>query len=445
MTPITIVGAGLAGCETAYYLARHNVPVTLIEMKPHSKSPAHQLDTFAELVCSNSLRGDRLENAAGLLKAEMRRLGSLILSTADSHKVPAGGALAVDRVPFSEAITKTIASHPNINVQYAELTSLPTDGMTVIATGPLTTDTLAQVIKDTLGTAFLSFYDAAAPILSSDSIDGELSYIGDRYGRGDGDYINCPMDKEQYLAFRQALAEAKQAPVHGFEDTKVFEGCMPVEVLARRGVDTLRYGPLRPIGLRDPRTDKGAYAVAQLRRDNDAGTLLNLVGFQNHLTFEEQRRVFRMIPALHDAEFLRYGVMHRNTFINAPQLLTNEYCLTKDNRFYFAGQITGVEGYVESAASGLSVGMAILNRLQGKKAISFPDTTAMGALSRHVSQSIALDYQPMNINFGLFPPLADAPRQKQERYKALSERALQDLEDWMPSHLREGALDESHN
>ena len=421
---VTVVGAGLAGCECACTLARYGIPVTLIEMKPHKKTPAHQSDNLCELVCSNSLRGDRLENAAGLLKAEMRLLGSVVLEAADASRVAAGGALAVDRQQFERYVTERVRAL--VEVVPREVTHIPKDRPLVIATGPLTAESLSVDIQKTVGGEFLSFYDAAAPIISSDSVDMELAYTGDRYGKGGGDYINCPLDKERYLAFREELANAGEAPVRGFEDSKVFEGCMPVEVLARRGVDTLRYGPLKPIGLRDPRTGKGSYAVVQLRRDNTEGTMLNIVGFQTHLTFGEQRRVFSMIPALHSAEFLRYGVMHRNTFIDSPKLLTPEYMLKAQPGVYFAGQITGVEGYVESAASGLTAALAIVKG----GALQIPPETALGALSRHISGSREKNFQPMNINFGLLPKPEIEIKDKTERYREMSGRALAKLAQW---------------
>lgn len=423
---VTVIGGGLAGCECAYTLAKRGIGVTLIDMKPGRKTPAHNSDNLCELVCSNSLRGERLETAPGLLKAEMRMLGSLIIRAADACRVKAGGALAVDRTAFEGYVTGEMNSNPLITVRSEEVTVLPPERPLVIASGPLTSDSLSIDIQRIVGCDFLSFYDAAAPIVSADSVDMNFAYFGDRYGRGDGDYINCPMEKEEYLAFRTALADAAQAEVHGFEDGRVFEGCMPVEVLARRGEDALRYGPMKPVGLRDPRTDRGAYAVAQLRRDNSAGTMYNMVGFQNHLTFGEQRRVFSMIPALRNAEFLRYGVMHRNTFINSPKLLTAGYMLEKMPGVYFAGQITGVEGYIESAASGLTVGLTIAKG----GALNLPPETAFAALSRHVSTENR-DFQPMNINFGLLPPLGGTVRDKAKRNAALSERALQALEGWI--------------
>ena len=433
---VLVVGAGLAGCECAWQLASRGIDVTLAEMKPRKRSPAHSSDAFAELVCSNSLRGDRLENAAGLLKAEMRRMGSLILREADAARVPSGGALAVDREIFSQAVTQAVKTHPLITAESREITAIPeTGGIAVVSTGPLTSDALAVDIEKTVGAGFLSFFDAAAPIITASSVDMSRAFAADRYGRGQGDYVNCPLERDEYREFRQALASAAQAPVRGFEDARVFEGCMPVEVLARRGEDTLRFGPLRPVGLRDPKTGRGAYAVAQLRREDKDGSMYNLVGFQTHLTFAEQRRVFTMIPALKNAEILRYGVMHRNTFLDSPRLLDAGYMLRSRPGLYFAGEITGVEGYVESAASGLTAGLAVAWRLSGREPPRLPPVTALGALSRHISGGTAYTatqgFQPMNINFGLLPPLERAPRNKAERYAMLSARALDALEEWI--------------
>ena len=428
-THIHCVGAGLAGCEAAWQLARRRVPVILTDMKPDKYTPAHSSPYMAELVCSNSLRGDRPENAPGLLKEEMRRLGSLILSCADATRVEAGGALAVDREGFARRVTEMVAAHPLITVRAAEVTDIP-DGDCIIATGPLTSDVLADVINRFLGGAKpLSFYDAAAPLVSSDSIDMDHAFWGSRYGRGGDDYLNCPMTREEYLTFRTALCDAEQAPVHGFEDTQVFEGCLPVEVMARRGEDTLRYGPLRPVGLRDPKTGQGFYAVLQLRRDNAAGNVYNLVGCQTHLTFGEQRRVFGMIPALHRADFLRYGVMHRNTYLDAPRLLTRHFEVRQTPRVLFAGQMTGVEGYVESAASGLVAGVALARRLHGLPPVEWPKETALGALTQYISNPSVTDFQPMNINFGLFPPLETPVRGKRERHAAMGARSLAVIDD----------------
>ncbi len=437
MNPVTVIGAGLAGSEAAYQLAIRGVPVRLVEMKPRKFSPAHHSPDFAELVCSNSLRGDRLENAVGLLKEELRRLGSLILRCADETRVEAGGALAVDREAFSKSVTKAIRSHPLITVEEREATALPEEGLAVIASGPLTADALAEEIAKKCGGEGLHFYDAAAPLVSAESIDMERAYFGSRYGRGTPDYINCPMDRETYAAFVRELRTARQAQVHGFEDKNVFEGCMPVEVMARRGEDTLRYGPMKPVGLRDPRTGEGAYAVVQLRRDNAAGTVYNLVGFQTHLLFGEQRRVFSMIPALEHAEFLRYGVMHRNTYLDSPRLLDETYALRQEPRLRFAGQMTGVEGYVESCASGFVAGLSAAREALGGKRVCFPAETAIGALALYVSRDSVADFQPMNINFGLLPPLSQRIRGKKERYGAVAARALEALDRLLPEVLED--------
>ncbi len=427
MTPVAVIGGGLAGCEAAWQLAKRGLPVHLTEMKPHKMSPAHHSPLLCELVCSNSFRGDRLQNAPGLLKEELRRLGSLVLRCADAHRVEAGGALAVDRTRFSEAVTQAVTTHPNITVVSEEVMAVPQTGDCIVATGPLTADALAADIQRMLGdTEPLYFYDAAAPLVSFDSLDMTQAFFGSRYDRGD-DYINCPLSREEYLLFRQELAQAQEAPVHGFEDNRVFEGCMPVEVMARRGEDALRYGPLKPVGLRHPETGDRYYAVLQLRRDNAAGEVYNLVGCQTHLTFPEQKRVFSIIPALRNAEFLRYGVMHRNTYMNAPRLLNADFSLRRDPRLFFAGQMTGVEGYVESVASGLTAGLSLAMHLLNGPPVVWPHTTAIGALARYISTPSEQPFQPMNINFGLLPPLIDAPRRKQERYTALAERALSDL------------------
>ena len=401
---VTVVGAGLAGCEAAWQLAQRGVSVRLCEMKPSQHSPAHHSDDFAELVCSNSLRSDELTNAAGLLKEELRRLDSLILSCADANRVEAGGALAVDREAFAAAVTEKIRNHPNIEVVYGEVTEIP-EGRVVIASGPLTSDTLFDAIHARVGGDFLHFYDAAAPIVTAESIDMDSAYEASRYGKGTADYINCPMTEEEYDAFWQALTTAEEASVHGFEDKNVFEGCMPVEVMARRGHDTLCYGPLKPRGLRDPKTGQEPYAVVQLRRDNAQGSVYNLVGFQTHLRFPEQKRVFSMIPALHDAEFVRYGVMHRNTYLRSPGMLDRYYRLIADDRIAFAGQMTGVEGYIESAASGFLAGIEMARRLEGKPPVDFPRETAIGALGLYISDTTVSDFQPMNVNFGIMPPL----------------------------------------
>ena len=421
---VTVIGAGLAGSEAAWQLAQRGIDVTLREMKPEKKTPAHETEYFAELCCSNSLRSDQLENAVGLLKEELRRLGSLILQCADATRVEAGGALAVDRHGFAQMVTEQIRSHPRITVVPGEVTEIP-EGEVVIASGPLTSDALAERLQDLLGAdTALHFYDAAAPLVTAESVDMDKAWFGSRYDRGTADYVNCPMTEEEYDAFWKELTTAQEAPVHGFEDKMVFEGCMPVEVMARRGHDTLCYGPLKPRGLKDPRTGKEPYAVVQLRRDNADGTVYNLVGFQTHLKFPEQRRVFSMIPALHDAEFLRYGVMHRNTFLNSPRLLDRYYRLQSQPRISFAGQMTGVEGYVESAASGFLVGVETARRLQGKPPIDFPRETAIGALGLYVSNPSVTVFQPMNINFGIMPPLDHRVKGKRNKNAELSARSL---------------------
>ena len=433
---VTVIGAGLAGSEAAWQLARSGIQVTLREMKPGKKTPAHETAYFAELCCSNSLRSDQLENAAGLLKEELRRLDSLILSCADATRVEAGGALAVDRHGFARLVTERIAEHPNITVVPGEVTEIPS-GEVVIASGPLTSDALAECLQALLGDdSALHFYDAAAPLVSAESIDMERAWMGSRYDRGTADYVNCPMTQEEYDAFWQALTTAQEAEVHGFEDQKVFEGCMPVEVMARRGRETLCYGPLKPRGLVDPRTGREPYAVVQLRRDNQEGSVYNLVGFQTHLRFPEQRRVFSMIPALHSAEFLRYGVMHRNTFLNSPQLLDRYYRLKAEPRISFAGQMTGVEGYVESAASGFLAGVETARRLRGLPPVDFPQETAIGALGLYVSNQSVTAFQPMNINFGIMPPLGRRVKGKRNKNAELSRRSLEIIE-----KLRETVLE----
>ena len=428
MNHVTVIGAGLAGSECAWQLAQRGVAVTLREMKPEKKTPAHVTDYFAELCCSNSLRGAGLENAVGLLKEELRRLNSLIMRCADATAVPAGGALAVDREGFARMVTESVLGHPNITMIPGEVTDIP-EGDVVIASGPLTSDPLADAIAAKLGGgSTLNFFDAAAPLVSYDSVDMDSAYFASRYDKGTPDYINCPMTKEEYLAFWQALTAAEEAEVHGFEDKNVFEGCMPVEVMARRGEDTLRFGPLKPRGLVDPKTGKEPYAVVQLRRDNADGTIYNLVGFQTHLKWPEQRRVFTMIPALHDAQFLRYGVMHRNTYLDSPRLLDRYYRLKADPRIAFAGQMTGVEGYVESCASGFLVGVELARRLNGQTPIDFPAETAIGALGLYVSNGSVGDFQPMNINFGIIPPLDHRVKGKRSKNAELSRRALEILE-----------------
>ena len=428
MNHVTVIGAGLAGSECAWQLAQRGVAVTLREMKPEKKTPAHVTDYFAELCCSNSLRGAGLENAVGLLKEELRRLNSLIMRCADATAVPAGGALAVDRDGFARMVTETVLSHPNITMIPGEVTSIP-EGDVVIASGPLTSDPLADAIAEKLGGGTtLNFFDAAAPLVACDSVDMDSAYFASRYDKGTPDYINCPMTKEEYLAFWQALIAAEEAEVHGFEDANVFEGCMPVEVMARRGEDTLRFGPLKPRGLINPKTGKEPYAVVQLRRDNADGSIYNLVGFQTHLKWPEQRRVFTMIPALRNAQFLRYGVMHRNTYLDSPRLLDRYYRLKAEPRIAFAGQMTGVEGYVESCASGFLAGVELARRLNGQTPIDFPAETAIGALGLYVSNGSVGDFQPMNINFGIIPPLDHRVKGKRNKNAELSQRSLEILE-----------------
>ena len=428
MTEVRVIGAGLAGSEAAWQLAERGFAVRLSEMKPVKMTPAHHCADFAELVCSNSLRGDRLENAVGLLKEELRRLGSLILQCADATRVEAGGCLAVDRYGFSGMVTERIRSHPNITVISEEVTEVPA-GPVIIATGPLTSDAMSEAIGRYFGqTDYLHFFDAAAPLVTLESIDMTKAWYASRYDRGSADYINCAMTREEYQAFVRELAAAEEAEVHGFEDKNVFEGCMPVEVMARRGEDTLRYGPLKPVGLRDPRTGRDNYAVVQLRRDNAEGTLYNIVGFQTHLTFGEQKRVFSMIPALRNADFVRYGVMHRNTYLNSPQLLDRYYRLRRDPRIRFAGQMTGVEGYVESCASGALVGIETAAQLLGLPPVDFPQETAIGALSLYISGGSVGDFQPMNINFGIITPLDHRVRGKRNKNAEISARSLQILD-----------------
>ncbi len=425
----TVIGAGLAGSECAWQLAQRGVSVDLWEMKPVKRTPAHTSDYFAELCCSNSLRGAGLENAVGLLKEELRRLGSLILSCADATSVEAGGALAVDRHGFAALVTERIKSHPNITLHTGEVTELPAEGEVVVATGPLTSDALAQRLEGLLGEGCdLHFYDAAAPLVSFESVDMDSAFFASRYDKGTPDYINCPLTEEEYQRFWEALTTAQEAPVHGFEDSQVFEGCMPVEVMARRGRDTLCYGPLKPRGLRDPRTGKEPFAVVQLRKDNSAGTVYNLVGFQTHLRFPEQKRVFSMIPALRDAEFLRYGVMHRNTYLDSPRLLDRYYRLKSQPRISFAGQMTGVEGYVESTASGFLVGVETARRLAGLPPVDFPRETAIGALGLYISDESVTHFQPMNINFGIIPPLGYKVKGKRNKNAALSQRSLEQID-----------------
>ena len=427
MKTVTVLGAGLAGSECAWQLAKRGINVKLIEMKPVKMTPAHTSPNFAELVCSNSLRSDELTNAVGLLKAEMRAMGSLIMESADANKVAAGGALAVDREGFSKYITDKLKSLQNVEVVSAEATEIPV-GEVVIATGPLSSDAIAEKIAALCPDSDLHFYDAVAPIVTLESVDMDSAFFASRYDKGTADYVNCPMDKDEYLAFVEELTHAKEAEVHGFDDGGVFEGCMPVEVMARRGVDTLRYGPLKPVGLIDPRTGRENYAVVQLRRDNADGTIYNIVGFQTHLTWGEQKRVFSMIPAHRNAEFVRYGVMHRNTYLNSPKLLDRYYRLRTDGRISFAGQMTGVEGYVESAASGMLVGIETAARVLGMEPVDFPQETAIGALSLYVSGGSVGDFQPMNVNFGIISPLGCRVKGKRNKNAEISKRSLEIIE-----------------
>ena len=429
-----VIGAGLAGCEAAKQLSRAGIPTYLYEMKPKKFSPAHKNENFAELVCSNSLKAERLNSAAGLLKAEMEMFSSVCVEAAKRTRVPAGGALSVDRDRFSALITENIKSDKNITVINEEVTVLPDADVVIVAAGPLASDALTGTIHALCGDG-LSFYDAAAPIVSADSVDMEYAFTQSRYDRGGSDdYINCPMNKEQYEAFYEAIINAESAETHSFDKRHdVYEGCMPIEVLASRGKDTMRFGPLKPVGLRDPRTGHRPWANLQLRRENSGGTMYNLVGFQTNLKFGEQKRVFSMFPALHDAEFLRYGVMHRNTFINSPRLLNASYSLRSDKRIFFAGQITGVEGYMESASSGIMAGLNAARYLLGKEPLVLPNTTVTGALARYISDETVTNFQPMGANFGMLPPLPEKIRDKSERYTAIAERGMRDLEEYLKS------------
>lgn len=421
---IKVIGAGLAGCEAAWHIANSGYEVLLYEMKPKKYTPAHHYEGFAELVCSNSLKAARVESAAGMLKEEMRLLGSLIMEAAAATSVEAGGALAVNRTDFSDYITGKIKSHPKITVIGEEVTEFP-DSNTVIATGPLTSDSFADVIYEKLGKA-LSFYDAAAPIVTAESLDMTKAFFASRYDKGDADYINCPFTKEEYEEFYNALVTAETAPLKEFEDLTVYEGCMPVEVLAKRGIDSVRYGCMKPVGLTDPRTGRRPYAAVQLRKENREGTLYNIVGFQTNLKFGEQKRVFSMIPGLENAEFMRYGVMHRNTFLNSPELLTEQFMLKDSDNIYFAGQMTGVEGYTESAASGILAAMHLIRRLEGKDLLSLPITSMCGALSRHISTETK-NFQPMGANMGILPPISERIKDKQAKYAVIAERGLNDF------------------
>ena len=424
---VKVIGAGLAGSEAAWQLASRGIDVDLYEMKPEKMTPAHHSPDGAELVCSNSLRGDRLENAVGLLKEELRRCGSLILECAEATRVEAGGCLAVDRAGFSAMVTRRIRENPRIHVIPGEVTRVP-EAPVIIATGPLTSDALSSAIGEYFGADYLHFFDAAAPLVTAESVDMDLAWWQSRYDRGTPDYINCALDREQYETFVRELTRAEEAEVHGFEDRNVFEGCMPVEVMARRGQDTLRFGPMKPVGLTDPKTGREPYAVLQLRQDNAAKSVFNLVGFQTHLKFGEQKRVFSMIPALHDAEFVRYGVMHQNTFLQSPKLLDRYYADRRDPLVAFAGQMTGVEGYVESTASGYLAAVAMAARLQGRALPDFPKTTAIGALGSYISDAGIENFQPMNINFSIISPLEQRIRKKAEKNLAISNRALQTID-----------------
>ena len=440
ISPVHVIGAGLAGCEAVTQLTRHGIPVILHEMRPVKSDEAHKTAYFAELVCSNSLRAGNIENAVGLLKEEMRRLGSLIMQKADEHQVPAGGALAVDRDGFAAAVTEAVKANPLVTVIHEEVTDLESlEGTVIVASGPLTSDALFADIKKLLQADYLHFFDAAAPIVTADSLDYDKVYRASRYDKGGADYLNCPFyTKEEYVAFWEALCNAESAPVKDFEHD-VFEACMPIEEMAARGEDTMRFGPLKPVGLIDPRNGKEAYAVVQLRQDNAAASLYNLVGFQTHLKWPEQRRVFGMIPGLENAEFVRFGVMHKNTYLNSPQLLDKHFNLRSNKRFYFAGQMTGVEGYVESAASGLMAGLAAARAVLELPEVEFPDVTAHGALANYISNPTIENFQPMNINFGLIPPLTVRIRKKREKNAQIAARALEALDGFLPAIKTEQA------
>lgn len=440
ISPVHVIGAGLAGCEAVTQLTRHGIPVILHEMRPVKSDEAHKTAYFAELVCSNSLRAGNIENAVGLLKEEMRRLGSLIMQKADEHQVPAGGALAVDRDGFAAAVTEAVKANPLVTVIHEEVTDLESlEGTVIVASGPLTSDALFADIKKLLQADYLHFFDAAAPIVTADSLDYDKVYRASRYDKGGADYLNCPFyTKEEYVAFWEALCSAESAPVKDFEHD-VFEACMPIEEMAARGEDTMRFGPLKPVGLIDPRNGKEAYAVVQLRQDNAAASLYNLVGFQTHLKWPEQRRVFGMIPGLENAEFVRFGVMHKNTYLNSPQLLDKHFNLRSNKRFYFAGQMTGVEGYVESAASGLMAGLAAARAVLELPEVEFPDVTAHGALANYISNPAIENFQPMNINFGLIPPLTVRIRKKREKNAQIAARALEALDAFLPALKTEQA------
>lgn len=429
MKKVIIVGAGMAGSEAAWQVAQRGIKVDLYEMRPEKSTPAHKTEKFAELICSNSLRGAGLENAVGLLKEEMRQLNSIIMESADINRVPAGGALAVDREGFSQYITDKVKNHPNVTVINKEIETIPQedDAITIIASGPLTSEVLAKSIGELTGQDYFYFYDAAAPLISKESIDMSKAYRASRYGKGTADYINCPMDKEEYEKFWQELTTAELAPIKEFEKAKFFEGCMPVEEMARRGIDTLLYGPLKPVGLEDPKTGKRPYAVVQLRQDNAADSLYNIVGFQTHLKWPEQKRVFGLIPGLENAEFVRYGVMHRNTFINSPELLRPTLQYKDRDDLLFAGQMTGVEGYIESAASGLVAGVNAAYLAKGENPVIFPEQTAHGSMCKYITSAVAKHFQPMNANFGLMPPLEERIRDKKLKKQKIAERALEFL------------------
>lgn len=434
---INVIGAGLAGCEAAMQIANRGIEVHLFEMKPQKRTPAHKSDLFGELVCSNSLKAMRVESAAGLLKEEMRRLDSFLMKCADKCQVPAGGALAVDREIFARLVTEGIESHPLIKVYHEEITSIPDDAVTIIATGPLTSDPLAKAIEERFGDS-LSFFDAAAPIVTAESVDMDYAFTASRYDRGgDDDYINCPMNKEEYEVFYNALVNAERAPLHDFDvnNPKVYEGCMPVEVLAQRGEGTLRFGPMKPVGLINPKTGHRAWALLQLRKENAAGTMYNLVGFQTNLKFPEQNRVFSLIPALHNADFVRYGVMHRNTFLCSPKVLNSDFSVKENSRLFFAGQITGVEGYMESAASGIMAGINAAKVLKGENTQTLPETTMIGALSRYIADPTVKKFQPMGANLGVLPELEKRPRDKRERAAAYAERALTALDKFLLENI----------
>lgn len=445
--PIHVIGAGLAGCEAAMQIANRGIEAVLHEMKPHKRTPAHKTDDFGELVCSNSLKAMRVESAAGLLKEEMRRLNSFLIQCAEQCAVPAGGALAVDRTLFAKLVTEGINRHPLITVVHEEITALPEAGVNIIATGPLTSDSLAKSIEERFGDS-LSFFDAAAPIVTAESVDMDSAFTASRYDRGgDDDYINCPLNKEEYELFYQALVNAERAPLHDFDmsDPKVYEGCMPVEVLAQRGKDTLRFGPMKPVGLINPRTGHRAWALLQLRKENAAGTMVNLVGFQTNLKFAEQKRVFSLIPALHNAEYVRYGVMHRNTFLCSPKILNSDFSVKENKNLFFAGQITGVEGYMESAASGILAGINAVRRCEGKPSVTLPADTVIGALSRYIADPTVKKFQPMGANFGVLPPLQNRPRDKRDRGAAYAARSLASLDHFISENFSENFGDGNEN